>query len=455
LRARVDETQALTYLNAAGWRHKTKDGTILDVEISSHALTFGGRRARLVLASDVSRRLQAEAAVIAAKESAEAANRAKDRFLAVLSHELRTPLTPILLSVSAMLDKGTATEEMRPTLEMIRRNIELESRLVDDLLDVARIARGGIRNSPEVLDIHQAIRESIEICRPAIQAAQIEIKLDLRAEQPNAMADPARIKQVFWNLIRNAAKFTPAGGSLTIRTENRAIERDGESQNRLVVEFADTGIGIDPAFLPRVFEPFEQGDSSHGHRHGGLGLGLAISRAIVQSHGGELTGRSEGRNRGTTFRLELASIPAPTATAAKPPCEKPASPGPGSSILLVEDNRDTLRFLTLVLGQKQFDVHPAENLESARAAAADGKHFDLLISDIELPDGTGLELMRELGHDRVSSGIAMSGFGSEDDVRMSMEAGFSEHLTKPIDIARLETAIDRALTIARAREPVA
>ncbi|MDB5350367.1 MAG: domain S-box [Planctomycetota bacterium] len=440
----VQNVRGTTYLNASGWRHRKKDGSIVSVEISSHALQFAGRPARLVLSSDVTRRLEAEAAVLAAKESAEAANRAKDRFLAVLSHELRTPLTPVLLSVSALLDRGEAPEDLRPTLEMIRRNVQLEARLVDDLLDIARITRGGLAQSPEVLDIHQAIREAVDICQPAVQAARLDVVYDLTASEPYAKVDPARIKQVFWNLIRNAAKFTPPGGRLTIRSRNE----DGAFANalgtRIVLEFADTGIGIEPDLLPRIFAPFEQGETGKGGRHGGLGLGLAISLAIAEAHGGRLTATSPGRDQGSTFRLELTSVPAPSDQTSVPDDFGAASTPAGTRVLLVEDNRDTLRYLRLVLEQRGFQVVAAENIESARAAASQ-QAFDLLISDIELPDGTGIELMREIGSAHALPGIAMSGFGSEDDIQMSMEAGFREHLTKPVDTARLDAAVGRAM----------
>ena len=368
------------------------------------------------------------------------AGQAKDRFLAVLSHELRTPLTPVLLAVSAMLD-GDAPAD-RPTLEMVRRNVELESRLIDDLLDVARIGRGEMRLDPEVLDAHEAIRRAAEICREEAAEAKLDLVLQLSAEARHVRADSARLLQVFWNLIGNAAKFTPAGGTLTISSLNEPASAEGPAGDQFVVEFRDTGPGIEPGLARRIFEPFEQGAPGLRGRHGGLGLGLAIGRVIAEAHGGRLSVRCPGQGLGSTFRLTLPTAPAPA-----PPGEfevpaAPATPGrSGLKVLLVEDNRDTRRYLAMVLRLRGYEVAEAASLAEARAAAAEG--FGLLLSDIELPDGTGLELIRELGGARVAA-IAMSGYGSEEDVRMSREAGFAEHLTKPIDLRSLEAAFSRA-----------
>ncbi len=432
----------LTYLNASGWRHRTKDGVILDVEISSHALVFSGRDARLVLALDVTRRLEVEAAMHAAKDAAEAANRAKDRFLAVLSHELRTPLTPVLLAVSALLEDETIPAALRPTLEMIGRNIRMEAGLVDDLLDVARIGRGGLNLEPETVEIHKAIREAIEICRPQCDAAGLVVSTDLASTRSLVRADPARLRQVFWNLIHNAAKFAP-GGSLVIAS--RDDDRSTSGPGRLVLEFRDTGVGLSPSELGRIFEPFERGDSSGAGRHAGLGLGLAISRSIAEASGGALSAASEGPGKGTTFRLEMTGFaPSDPVSERDEPASVSPVPGRPACVLLVEDNADTRRYLALALGRRHHEIVTADGVDAARAAAR-GRVFDLLISDIELPDGTGLELIRELKGRCVAAGIALSGFGSEEDIRMSLSAGFSEHLTKPVDINRLDEAVARVL----------
>jgi len=411
------------------------------------------------IVEDITDRKKTEADLVEAKELAEAASRAKDRFLAVLSHELRTPLTPVLIAVTSLLESKPEAA-LLPTLEMIRRNIELEARLIDDLLDLSRIARGRLRLDLEDVDIHQAIRRAMEICRDETLVAGLHVLTELKAPHHHVKADHARLMQVVWNLIRNAAKFTPSGGRLTIRTVNPP-RVDGQSP-RLAIEFEDTGVGIDPEVLPRMFDPFEQGHDDLRGRSGGLGLGLAISRALAEALGGRLTATSPGRGRGSTFRLEFAAALAPaTKPAPGPGASHDASPGiapshPALRILLVEDNKDTLRYLATVLRRRGHEVVAADGFAPARAAVeiADVP-FDLLLSDIELGDGDGLQLMREIKSGWPMAGIAMSGFGAEEDLRLSREAGFFDHLTKPIDLNRLDTAIRRAtsFTVSQGMKP--
>ena len=387
-----------------------------------------------------------------ARSEAESANRAKDRFLAVLSHELRTPLTPVLIAASSLLEQGDRSLDpsVRSVLEMVRRNVELESRLIDDLLDVSRIARGRLVLDLKTVDVHRAIRDCVEICRDETSVAGLDVVLDLAARDHHVKGDHARLMQVVWNLVRNAARFTPGGGTLSIRTSNAPGPGDEQGTGRaarpahgLIVEFTDTGIGIDPAIHDRIFEPFYQGDADVRRRPEGLGLGLAISRSIAEAHGGRLSLQSPGPGQGSTFRLELGTVPA-DATTSPEPIRPPSNP-PGRSglnVLLVEDNQETLRYLTLILQKRNYNVVPVDRLSAALAAAGEAQ-FDLLISDIELPDGTGLELMHGLGGGRTLPGIAISGFGSEEDLQQSAGAGFAEHLTKPIDLNRLESAIRR------------
>ncbi len=266
---------------------------------------------------------RAEEGLRVAKEVAEAASQAKDRFLAVLSHELRNPLNPVLIAVASMLESNT-DPSLLPALEMIRRNIELEARLIDDLLDLSRIVRGRLRLDLETVDVHQVISRAMEICRDEILVAGLSVVTDLGARNHHVTGDHARIMQVTWNLIHNAVKYSPHDGRLIIRTSNpprpsRSTSHavDGEPA-RIVMEFEDTGIGIDPEVLPRIFDAFEQGKDDVRGRSGGLGLGLAISRSLAEAMGGRLTASSRGRGLGSTFRLELDTIPAPAAAAARP-----------------------------------------------------------------------------------------------------------------------------------------
>ena len=396
------------------------------------------------------------AAEQAARSEAESANRAKDRFLAVLSHELRTPLTPVLFAASSLLEEGddSLDPSVRSVLEMVQRNVELEARLIDDLLDVSRIVRGGLVLDLKTVDVHHAIRDCVEICREETSAAGLNVILDLTASYHHVKGDRARLFQVVWNLVRNAARFSAGAGTLWIRTSNSAGTCDKqhdpgagaggtEVAHQLIVELTDTGIGIDPAMHDRVFEPFYQGDADVRRRPEGLGLGLAISRSIAEAHGGRLELESSSPGQGSRFRLELGTVPAEATTSSetiRPPAHPPGRPG--LTILLVEDNQETLRYLTLMLRKRNYNIVPADSLSAALAAAAESQ-FDLLISDIELPDGSGLELIHGLGDGRKVPAIAMSGFGSDEDVELSTGAGFAEHLTKPIDLNRLESAIRR------------
>ncbi len=375
-----------------------------------------------------------------AKESAEAANRAKDRFLAVLSHELRTPLTPVLATVTALLDEPGDPAEVRPTLELIRRSVELEARLIDDLLDVTRVVHGKLTLNRELVDTHELVHRTLGICRSDLYGRRMHLALDLSAPRHHVSADPARLQQLLWNLVKNAVKFTPAGGSLTIRTRNEGAPGEPE---RLVLEVADTGIGIEPEALKRIFEPFEQGEAGITRRFGGLGLGLAISRSVAEAHGGHLRAVSAGPGEGATFILELEAADAPPpGTRGGPTAGGPAAARPGLKILLVEDDRPTLKVMARLLQQRRFDVTPAESMAAALEAAL-REDFDLVISDIGLPDGTGWDLIQRLRSTRPVPAIALTGFGMEEDVRRTRDSGFVEHLTKPVNFGELEAAIRR------------
>ncbi len=378
-------------------------------------------------------------------EIAERASQAKTRFMAVLSHELRTPLTPVLLSVSAQLDGGTPLDpEVRATLELARRNIALESRLIDDLLDVTQIARGPIVLHREPTDVHAVIARALEFCASDLEAAGLSLVLDLAPETTVVEADPSRLQQVVWNLVKNAVKFTPAGGRVAIRTRRH----DQDSGRTLVVEVSDDGIGIAPEFLPRMFEAFEQAEASPWmRRYGGLGLGLAISRTVVEGHGGTLTAHSEGEGRGATFRVTLpvSARPAPAPEAASAPAPA-AEPLPVLHILLIEDDPSTLTALTRLLRRNLHEVTTADCVAAAMEAADDRiGSFDLIISDIGLPDGNGMDLMRDIQARRAVPAIALTGYGEDEDIRRCHTAGFRAHLTKPIDFRKLEAAIKTVL----------
>ena len=404
----------------------------------------------LLLAAIFAERAQAEeeralllAAERAARAEAERANEAKDRFLATLSHELRTPLTPVLAVVSR-LEQDEACRGIAGELSMVRRNVELEAKLIDDLLDLTRIARGKLDLHPEVADVRAILEHTVAMCcEPEVRAGRLRLETDLAAGDHRVWGDPSRLTQVFWNLLNNAVKFTPAGGAIALRSRSAA--------GSLVVEVADSGMGIDSEALPLIFGAFEQGPARGPRGAGGLGLGLAISKAIVEMHGGRLAAVSPGPGMGATFTLALPSslpvdageIPAPR----EPEVQNLKSKIQNLRILLVEDHADNAEAMAELLGLLGHQVRVAGGVKDALAAAEeilqDGG-LDLLISDLGLPDGSGLEIMRAL----VASGlpgIALSGYGMEDDVRRSLEAGFQRHLTKPVGLQALETAIRQVL----------
>ena len=370
-----------------------------------------------------------------AEEQAKAANRAKDHFLAALSHELRTPLTPVLLKIAMLRESPDLTPEVRADLRMIQRNVELEAKLIDDLLDLTRITRGKLALHCEVTDVHLLLDHVVKICADEAAGKRLHIDLTPEALEHFVWADEARLQQVFWNLLKNAVKFTPPGGRIEIRTAD-------EEPGTIRIDVIDRGMGIEPETLPRLFNAFEQGDSSITRTFGGLGLGLAICKALVDQHGGTLSGVSAGRGKGATFTVRLETVSTPpereraVATAA-------TSTGRPLRLLLVEDHEPTLQVMTALLEAEGHAVKTARDLASARRAAAENQ-LDLLVSDLGLPDGSGLDLMRELREGYGLRGIAVSGYGMEEDLRRSREAGFLEHLIKPLDPAKLKAAIARA-----------
>jgi PAS domain S-box-containing protein len=423
---RADGPARVSKAPAGVIEHRRKDGSSLEVDLSSRPIQGRGLEAEaiLVLGRDVSERLKSEAELDRARSEAEAANRAKDRFLAVLSHELRTPLTPVLLACSALLD-GTedVAPEMRQTLEMIRRNVELASRLVADLLDVTRISRGKMSLDRRRLSLHALIRETLLICDSDLKASKVRLEVDLRSARDLVNVDPARLQQVLWNLVKNAVKFTPAGGLIRVRTS--------EGKGTIVVEVTDDGAGLAPESLGRIFDPFHQESSPGAPVRGGLGLGLAISRGIIEAHGGLLRADSAGLGLGANFCIELATVDTPAADAEKTTnADVPARDGLSLRILVVDDHADTVRVISALLERAGHRVVQAINLRSARDAAL-AESFDLLLCDIGLADGSGLDLMRELASTGLR-GVALSGFATAADIASSLDAGFIAHLTKPV-----------------------
>jgi signal transduction histidine kinase/CheY-like chemotaxis protein len=389
----------------------------------------------LALAAGMAEGRRAEAAIEQQKAVVEAANRTKDNFLAMLSHELRTPLTPVIAALDVLESVPSQSEESKASLAMIRRNVELESQLIDDLLDLTRIAKDKLQLEFDQIDAHQAISNVAEICRMEANARRLRVYLNLRAGAHHVTADVTKFQQIIWNLLKNAIKFTNENGEITISSSN-------PSPQVLTIIVGDTGIGIEPEILERIFDPFEQGDRSFQRRFGGLGLGLAISKSLAQAHGGTLAVASEGRDRGSTFVLTMNTV--------APPQERPTEPeivpieARALRILLVDDHQDTCAALEKLLVRRGHLVAATHNVRSAMEAAVRNR-FDLLISDIALPDGSGMELMMQLHAISRIPGIAISGFGNNGDIEKSLQAGFSEHLIKPVKLEKLEAAMGRAI----------
>ena len=386
--------------------------------------------------TDIDSQKQAENALDKAREQAETANRSKDRFLAVLSHELRTPLAPVLTTVQLMERDASLSDETRKAAGMIRRNIELEARLIDDLLDLTRISRGKLDLQITTVDVHQELRHALEMCDSEVRTRILRLTVHLEAKKHHVPGDVARLQQVLWNLLKNAVKFTPIGGGIQVSTN---VTKAGRF--RLTVK--DTGVGIAPDALPKIFDAFEQGDLRTSRQFGGLGLGLSISKALVDLHGGTLTACSEGRGKGATFTLELPAVaPDAAAHSIKTPLPEHMKSIGGCRVLVVEDNDDTARAMAHLLSSAGYEVRTASTVAAALRVAG-AERLDVVISDIGLPDGSGLDLMRQLTAKFAIKGIALSGYGMEEDVRRSKQAGFVEHITKPVDIARLEEIMRR------------
>ena len=409
---------------------RTDNQSLVMLQTWTAALTITA----MAIAAAISERNRAHAAVEQQKEAVEAANRTKDNFLAMLSHELRTPLTPVIAALDALETETAPSDLAKCSLSMIRRNVELESQLIDDLLDLTRIAKDKLQLRFGSLDAHAVISNVVEICRAEAQDRQVNVRVNLRAGAHHVLADAAKFQQIVWNLVKNAIKFTGENGDVTISSTN-------PEPQTLVISVKDTGIGIAPEIMNRIFDPFEQGEHSFQRRYGGLGLGLAISKSLAQAHGGTLAARSDGRDRGSTLTLTMKTVAPPARVVkltARAPEIRPLR------ILLVDDHLDTCTALERLLVRRGHLVAAAHNVRSAMEAAARSP-FDLLISDIALPDGTGTELMTYLRAIAHIPGIAISGFGMNGDIEKSFEAGFAEHLVKPVKMENLEAAIDRVI----------
>jgi len=422
------------YIRDQGLRVR-KDGSTFEADVIITALRddTGKIRGFSKVTRDItdqirSREFEAE------KIAAQKASKAKDDFLAALSHELRTPLTPALAAATYLQDNAEKLPpEFAEDVDIIKRNVQLQARLIDDLLDLTRIARGKLHLDLEDCDAHTIIRNALETAHSALAAKQLDVATELEAKEYHILADCIRLQQVFWNLINNAVKFTAQGGQITIRTFN-------DKRGRFHFEIADTGIGIEPQRLASLFEPFEQADPSVTRLFGGLGLGLAISKRLVDLHRGTIEAESRGRSFGATFKVTLDTVPVGTA-------ERGRNYGIAGKafkplrILLVEDHQDTRRTLSRLLTHFGHQVLTADNVHNAMQIMG-SDHVDVLLCDIGLPDGSGYEVASHARAKGQVKAIALTGFGTEDDIRRSKEAGFDFHLVKPVNFQQLQSVLD-------------
>jgi signal transduction histidine kinase len=420
----------------------------VEVEVVSNVYRVNDRMIIQCNLRDVTARKRAEAMAKQATEATEAASRAKDRFLATLSHELRTPLTPVLATIAYVeMMPGLPVAELREHFISIRGNVELEAQLIDDLLDVTRIGSGKLELHQEVVDIHAALRTALEVCQAEVEAKKLVVSLALGAEVRQVWADPARMQQVFWNLIKNAVKFTPVAGHISLRSADVGV-------GRMAIEVADTGIGIEPEALCRIFDAFEQGDQSVTRRHGGLGLGLAIAKQLVELHGGSIRATSGGEGLGSTFSVELplsiVQLEDERAQRVHPTTETASGELTvlprldGVHVFVVDDEPDARELLRRVLEDQGAQVTSFGSAESVLEALKATKPT-VLVSDIGMPGMDGYQLIRALraGESRTGrlAALALTAFARAEDRKRSLVAGYQTHLAKPFDVAELVLVI--------------
>jgi len=415
---------------------QTKDGRRLNISLTISPIKDSTGRiiGASKVARDITERKRAEEQLLEAKRIAEAASHAKDKFLAALSHELRTPLTPVLMAVAAMDLNSDLAPELRDDMAMIRRNVELEAKLIDDLLDLSLALSGKLRLNLETVGLNQVVHHVCEICRPFVLEKGINLHCDLPNPSPFVKADPARLQQVLWNLLKNAVKFTPERGDISVRVSPTV-------ENRVRLQVRDSGIGMAADVLPCIFDAFEQGANDITQEFGGMGLGLAIAKNLVELHHGTIRAESDGAKQGSTFTIELPLVSKNGDEPARP-ADSAGESGETLRILFVEDNADTAFVLSKFLTASGYVVKTAGSAAAALELASK-ELFDIVVSDIGLPDVNGYELMKQIRACYPIQGIAMSGYGMEDDLRKSREAGFSDHIVKPASLSQLERSIHR------------
>jgi PAS domain S-box-containing protein len=439
-----------------------KDGTFFPVLFSSSRIESDGRvRGLVVVFRDITQWKKAEGereALLAATErsraAAESANRAKDAFLATVSHELRTPLSPIL-AWGAMLERGSLdADQSKKALQTIQRCARAQAQLVEDLLDVSRIIAGKMRVEVRPVELRSVIEAAVEVVRPAAEARNIRLQVVLDTETAPVSGDPDRLQQVVWNLLTNALKFTPKGGRVSV-----VLER---VNSHVEIAVSDSGQGIDPQFLPYVFDRFQQADATSTRSHMGLGLGLAIVRHIVEAHGGTVHVESPGVGMGSVFtvKLPLVLIQRKAGEALRRhPTEVPFVPGDfpmldGLRVLVVDDEPDSNEAVRMLFSSRGAEVRVAASAAQALDILGRWKP-EILVSDVGMPDEDGYSLIakvraRQDGSSQIPA-IALTAYASTDDRVRLLSAGFTMHVPKPVEPAELLAVVARAAATRAAR----
>jgi PAS domain S-box-containing protein len=371
----------------------------------------------------------------AARREAERASQAKDRFIAMLSHELRAPLSAVSAAVHLLERHASVPATHKDLVPLVRRNVAVETRLIDDLLDISAISSGKLGIKPEVVDMHVVLREALAMLADAIAERGMRVELALAERPAWVHADPVRMQQVMANLVRNAIKFSEPGGVVQLQT---ALEAGA-----FVFSCCDQGIGIAPDALERIFTAFEQADRDTARERGGLGLGLAIARHLVLAHGGVLLADSPGLGKGARFTLRMplreGVVPPPP-----PPSQLVAEPvqAQHARVLMVEDHPGAAMALRMCLEEYGYAVEHAASVAEA-LQLAQTQAFDIVLTDLGLPDGSGVDIGRALGT-RLPV-LALSGYGAESDLRSTAAAGFAGHLVKPVDPPQVHAVLQKLL----------
>ncbi len=378
-----------------------------------------------------------------ARADAEAANRMKDEFLATLSHELRTPLTSLLGWACVLRGADRDEHLLNQGLEAIERNARVQAQLIDDLLDVSRIVSGKLHLDVRPLDVSGVIRAAINVMRPAAEAKGLTLEFWAQPGLGAISADPARLQQIVWNLLSNAVKFTPSGGLIKVR-----LAQEG-TQAQISVQ--DTGLGIEPEFLPRVFDRFRQADSSTTRNFGGLGLGLAIVRHLVELHGGTVWASSEGKGKGAMFTAMFPLLPERTEVSALYHSSETRRVDlhtlKGLRILLVDDEPEARQVISTVIARMGAEVKTCESAREALQTLVEWRP-DVLMSDIAMPEEDGLSLIgrvRSLPYDKggATPAAALTAYARDEDRKRALDAGYQKHIAMPLTSTELVTLISR------------